>query len=369
MLLKGIHRYSRLTGNWLVEIGAHDVNAFSLERLVHSPQGIIGHIHDSQIASLLKALDIPVVNVSGVIPSQLPFPSVIMDHERIGEFAAEKLLELGLHHLAIPSSPEVIPYEFYTQRLSGFIRKVEEHPEITLHCLDYGVETPDRFFPPKSEKGQSITLEELPKPCGIFAPSDREALSLNQDCLFKGIRVPEEVSILGTGNLEPLCEFAHPSLSSIATAMEQVGFLAAKAMDLLLHDGSPASLTQLSGPLRLVTRGSTSQVMVEDPLVREALTFIRDEVRNGINVADVVRHCSGTRRALEIRFRKATGVSILERIHRLRLEHASELLLDTQESIPHIAKLCGYSNPEHMSRAFRRYLDILPREFRQRARV
>ncbi len=367
-ILKGIQRYSHLVGDWIVETAAHDVWAFDFAHLKRSPKGIIGHIAQDGLVELLQDSGIPVVNLSGIMPESLPFHHVGVDQTLIGKRAAEHLLGLGLEYFAIPARPGQVSYQFLNERLEGFIATLTGAGIQDIYQLEHLSELPG-FEPvstsPLPDAQSRCSLQDLPRPCGIFSLTDRMGLSIQEDCLSLGIRVPEEMSILGAGNLEILCEFSHPSLSSIEPPMEGVGFEAARTLHLLMQGHSPRRVHKLKGPIRLKTRASTSQMMVNDPLVRQALTFIRDHVRKGINVADVAEHCQGTRRNLEIRFRDVTGESLLDRIHKARLHLAQELLEHTQEPISLISSSCGYSNPEHMSRAFKRYLGKSPREIRQ----
>jgi LacI family transcriptional regulator len=367
-ILRGIHRFSRTAGNWIPETAAHDVRSFAFDHLNRSPQGIIGHVAEPELAHVLEKSGIPVINVSGVRPGDVPFPHVGIEHRRVGELAARHLIELGLRDLAIPFPPGFIPYDFLNQRLEGFLEELRRQGLPSPFCLRQQVETPEEnlsITPDLAGDLELRFLRELPTPCGIFAPTDRMGLMINEDCLALGLRVPEEISIIGAGNLDILCELSHPGLSSIAGPMEEVGFQAARLLHQLMHGQSVPASTLLSGPLHVHSRQSTSQVMVEDALVREALVYIRDHVREGINVADVARHLPVTRRTLELRFKAVTGESLLDRIHRVRIQLASELLTDNTEPINAIALYCGYSSAEHMNRAFQRYLNKRPRDFRR----
>jgi len=366
-ILRGINRYTRLVGNWIVETAAHDVREFSPTHLHRPAAGVIAHIASPEMGRIIEQMKVPVVNISGVIPDRLPFHHVGVDQYRVGTFAAEQLLNLGLRHFALPMTEGQIPHAYLNQRVRGFLDRLAEQGITEYYCLSGNIEFPYGKSTPSH--GDSSTfrvrkLAELPRPCGIFALNDRIGIAINEECLDEGIRVPEEISILGAGNLEILCEFAHPTLSSIDPPMEGVGFEAARTLHLLLQGHSPPRSQLLPGPVRLVPRASSSQIMVEDALVRQALTFIRDHARKGINVADVADYCQGTRRNLEIRFRTVTGESILDRIHRVRLSLARELLENSREPISVISSSCGYSNPEHMSRSFKRYLGKSPRELR-----
>jgi LacI family transcriptional regulator len=369
-ILRGIRRYTRRCGNWILETAAHDVREFAFEHLNRTPGGIIAHVAAPSLADRLQQRDIPVINLSGVMPDQFPFPHVGINQRRIGEMAARHLVDLGLKHLAVPFPPGLVAHHYLNERLAGFLAELNRHALPPPFCLTQQVETPtERLLPTPALAGemQLMPLAKLPTPCGIFAVTDRFGLMINEDCLALGLRVPEEISIVGAGNLEILCQLSHPELSSISGPMEEVGFQAAQMLHRLLRGEPVPQTTLLSGPIHVHIRGSSSQIMVEDPLVREVLIYIRDHVREGINVAAVATAFPVTRRTLELRFKKVTGEGILDRIHRVRLGLASELLAESSESVKSIARLCGYTSAEHMSRAFMRYLKQSPRDLRNQA--
>ena len=62
-------------------------------------------------------------------------------------------------------------------------------------------------------------------------------------------------------------------------------------------------------------------------------------------LADVVADRLLSRRALEIRFRKALGRSPHQEIQRVRLERARRLLRETDLAIPRVAEAAGYGDP------------------------
>ena len=52
----------------------------------------------------------------------------------------------------------------------------------------------------------------------------------------------------------------------------------------------------------------------------------------------------GSRRLCEMRFREATGHSILDEIQSVRIERARELLLDGRRTVRAVANMCGYAS-------------------------
>ena len=64
--------------------------------------------------------------------------------------------------------------------------------------------------------------------------------------------------------------------------------------------------------------------------------------------------------------RLATGRTFSDIVTNLRLTEARDLLLNTRESIEHIAELVGYNSGDHFSYMFRKTYGISPMRYRQR---
>lgn len=64
-------------------------------------------------------------------------------------------------------------------------------------------------------------------------------------------------------------------------------------------------------------------------------------------------------------FRREMDTTMLDYIHSVRLSHAKELMLKTDQSLQSIAAQCGYFSSWTMSRAFKKYEGITPGEYRR----
>lgn len=64
-------------------------------------------------------------------------------------------------------------------------------------------------------------------------------------------------------------------------------------------------------------------------------------------------------------FRKATGLTPMRYLIRLRARHAGRLLVETDLTITQIAQNCGYDDPNYFSRQFRQCLGATPSQYRK----
>ena len=67
------------------------------------------------------------------------------------------------------------------------------------------------------------------RPDAVFAYSDRTALSAIEACLAAGLRVPEDIRIVGYDDIEAAAT-NKPSLSTIRVDKEALGYAAARAL-------------------------------------------------------------------------------------------------------------------------------------------
>jgi LacI family transcriptional regulator len=212
-------------------------------------------------------------------------------------------------------------------------------------------------------------LENLPKPVAILADHDVAAHDLADACQQIGLRVPEQAAILGVDNDELECQLAFPPISSVAIPGERIGYEAAWVLDRMLSGHPPPAKPLFLPPLRVVARQSTSTLAVEDPVVAEALHLIRNHVDRRFKVAELADQLIVRRRALEEKFRKILGRSVLEEIHHARIEYAKQLLNETDWKLLQIARRCGFSTPQRLSVVFQKLTGMTPSEYRRQCQL
>lgn len=208
-------------------------------------------------------------------------------------------------------------------------------------------------------------LQSLPSPAGLFAANDKIASIALASCRRLGIAVPQEIAVLGVDNDVQHCENEMPSLSSIQLDFEQAGFMAAGLLDSLIHGGGGAG-NAVFGPLGVMRRESTRAFARMNANINKAMNLIREKACEGLKASDVAKAIGGSRRLAEIRFREATGKSILEEIQRVRFEKIFFLLARTAKPIGAIADFCGYKSPETLRRLFQQRTGLSMREWRKK---
>ncbi len=356
----GIRRYAREHADWdcVVQpfIGTLDRNREQTDY-----HGIITRA-TAELALQAAKAGVPVVNVWSGSPVEAA-PSVLPDFQAAGRMAAEHLLQRGFRQFAFQG----LARQRGTQlALLGFKAALEA---ATCRCSTQLV-AKRCAEDARSWERYAARLEEWiaawERPLGVFTVQDVFSRYLANACQRAGLRIPDEVSLIGCGNEPLLCTQPEPSLSSIDMGFERVGFEAAALLDRLMEGRPAPAAPLLVEPRELVVRRSTDVSVVDHPLVAAALRFIVENSHKGIRVDDVAGHVHTSLRSLERHFRKATGRTMTEEIARLRLERAKRLLVESDEPIKQLASDCGFSDPAYFHRVFLQGEGISPGEYRRR---
>lgn len=153
---------------------------------------------------------------------------------------------------------------------------------------------------------------------------------------------------LGTKTLKKLCE---EHLIAPPPDAEQLKTLTAPlcAMILLALQSIPSAAT-------------------EDPVARQAFTYLHRYFCSDFRLSDVAAYCNCSVRTLSESFRKTTGTTVVKYTENLRMEKAQKLLAETDFRITEIAWFCGYSTSEYFTRRYMTHYGIPPTQERKKHR-
>ena len=99
--------------------------------------------------------------------------------------------------------------------------------------------------------------------------------------------------------------------------------------------------------------------------VKSAINFIRLKYSEPIGVEDIAAACGLNRSYMTRLFKHATGYTPQEYLSTYRMKKATELLLESTESVSSIALLVGYSDAFTFSKAFKRFKNVAPSDYRK----
>ncbi|VGO15478.1 Xylose operon regulatory protein [Pontiella desulfatans] len=352
-IVGGVARYSGMKG-WrfftsrgIPQISLHDLKSWE-------GTGVIGRLSPELIADLQRR-GIPAVNIKSDYLN-LPVASVLMDNMATGKLAAEYLIEKGVRRFA--ATAWSIKGASGNLKVQGFIEGLEARGFRATVLESYKeIQKLDQIL--QVEKGETV---------GVFAAEDFLGRMVIEACEDHGLRVPEDVAVMGCDNSPFICEMVKPTMTSVELGAERVGYQAASLLDSLIQHGEIPSEPIMVAPERIVERQSTDILEIGDELVAKSLRFIRANASRPITVGEVTDALFCNRRVLEKRFKTEVGRTLHEEIRRSRIERACKLLRESDMLVEVLAEACGYSSRERFNAAFRRETGKTPSAYRKEYR-
>jgi DNA-binding LacI/PurR family transcriptional regulator len=205
----------------------------------------VGALH----VSMLSQMEVPIVLLNNQHPSEAAY-SVMIDNEG-GSFAAtQHLLDLG--HRRIAYIGDRYGHQSDAERLAGYRRAIEsvglELDSALVHCGD---------GKPEGAREALAHLLSLPsRPTAVFCYNDMSALGAMHEARSAGLRVPEDLSLVGFDDLY-ISQYLSPPLTTVRQPMAEMGRLAAKTLLRLLAKEQPEQTVKVPG--ELIVRKSTAR--------------------------------------------------------------------------------------------------------------
>ncbi|MFX3622930.1 MAG: LacI family DNA-binding transcriptional regulator [Ectobacillus sp.] len=189
-------------------------------------------------------LDVPVIAIDRVFNDHIP--TVYADNYKGSKMAAELLLQKGCSHLAHIRGPRNISTA--NERYEGFLQAV------TKTQISYVVaESPFELV--ASEQVAARLLEEHPEIDGIVAGNDLIAVSAVKAALQKGIRIPDELQVIGFDGIS-FTEMMFPSITTVAQPIYEMGEKATKLLIQHIEHGG-GSKEHHCLPVNIIERNTT----------------------------------------------------------------------------------------------------------------
>ena len=357
-------RYSKENGPWLFyRIPSDSRLGKSREELVvewarkWKADAIIGRWDENKF-NLLQSLNIPIVLQNNISRSDV-YSNLTGDYESTGRQAAQYFRRKLFTNYAFFGVKDVI---WSQERAKGFREEVE-----AAHCSYYSYEeAPD---PGDDRMEVAAWLKSLPSHTALFCCDDAHALFVTETCHMAGIRIPEEIAVLGVDDDDLLCEISDPPISSIQLDVEHGGYMTCKYLhqQILEHRKQPFNVAISS--IGIKERASTSTSNISDPQVLKIVRYIDSSYNTDIKIEDILNLVPMSRRSVEMRFKKATGMTMYQYLLSVRVEHLAYLLSSTGRPYADIAYEVGFRDFGNVSRTFRKFKGCTPAEYRKKYSV
>lgn len=365
-LLRGIGAYAQVHGPWAI---FHRVamlpETLSPQFRKWRPDGIIGQFESPKVLRQVRRLKVPAVDLL-VLHSSRGIPRLGVDNPAVSRMAADHFRELGFEDIAYCGFRGV---HYCEARCKAFVAYVEQlgyrvhvfpNAEPTAPGSVFDIEAAGQFDIDRIGRW----LRTLPKPVALMAGTDVRARQVLEACRAFDLRVPADVAVIGVGNDEVMCNLADPPLTSVALRPEEIGKQAAALLDRMMQGEKPPGEMVEIGPLCIVSRQSTNTLAIKDPLVHEAVRYLRERYAEGVTISKLTASLGVSRSTLQRRFVEALGRSPRAELIRVQLARVEQLLRDTDLPLVKIARRTGFNYVECMMKLFKRKTGKTPTEYR-----
>jgi LacI family transcriptional regulator len=302
-------------------------------------------------------------------PFDLPCPAVEADYRAAGRAGARHLLALGNVH-----------YAFYWQEDQADSLEARDGFETELaaagrraHRLSIAAAHPGReaFQVVREERHRWLAdeLKRLPRPLAIMGDDDRRSLELLGACDLAGLKVPEDVAILGCDDHWVEQGMARLPLSSVDMNFKGLGWKAAALLDRIMDGETVPPTVAKIPPAGVVARRSTATFVTDSPEITAAVVYLRQHFREPLRLAQLARQAGMSARTFQLEFKRRVGHSARDEIQRARLTCATQMLRDTKLKLEAIATESGFASATQLCRLFADMHGLSPNVWRHREQL
>jgi len=333
---------------WAVHVFALGGMATTVAELVHAwnPDGCIVYATDnSGLQGDFGKWRRPTVAINARRPIR-GITTISHDSSSTGRLAATELASIGMDNFAFFSTTRRLAW--VEARFGSFADEIRRRGRSVARYA-------------KGPIGD--WLAALPKPCGLFAANDIMAELAVSEAVARKIDIPNEIALVGCDDDLQICEHSEVTISSIRPDFPRCAMLTVDALGCAM-DGKPYRGGVGYGDVGITRRASMRRIAGHSARIASTLEHIRQHACDGIGASDVIGMIGGSRRSAEMRFRKATGHSILEEIQAVRLAEVERLLSNPAMKIGFIAARTGYRSENFLTRLFKRETGLTPSQWR-----
>ncbi len=361
----GVAQYIRETRPWLIQFNERSAMEGSPSWINSwKGDGLITRVATPEIREAIRNRSVPVVDLNEQLGG-MGIPMITNDHAAVGRMGANHLLDRGFQRFAFLG---FTGHTYSDGRRDAFVQTAEAKGYPCMVFPDHEVKVDQLHTGIWQTETDEIAkwVASLPKPIGIMACTDLRGVQLLNACRQANVAVPEQAAVVAVGADDVSCQFADPPLSSIVLNGWKMGYEAAALLDRMMQGHHTMPMPEiLIPPMDIFVRRSSDVTAIDDPLVARALHFIRENVRNGINVENVLLYLGVSRSTLQKHFRASVGKSIHDVLTEARFASVKELLVETPLSIADISERCGFQHPEYMSSALKKHTGWSPARYRE----
>ncbi|BCY07627.1 LacI family DNA-binding transcriptional regulator [Actinoplanes sp. L3-i22] len=237
-----VHHRTTATRQWL-----QNLRARATDGVVFVTSDVAEPVH-----SELHRLRVPVVIIDPAGGAATDVPTIGATNWSGGRTATDHLIGLGHRRIGFIAGPKDLLCS--RARLDGFRAAIEAA----------GVPVDPRLMEQGDFRNESgflaggRLLDQPDRPTAIFASSDQMALGVYEAARRRGLRVPDDLSVIGFDDLPDAC-WSSPPLTTIRQPLAEMGALAARTI-LRLSRGETIETPRVELVTKLIVRESTKSL-------------------------------------------------------------------------------------------------------------
>jgi len=240
-VVSAIHRRTTSARQWLQNMRARATDGVIL----------VTSDMESPVGAELRRLDVPTVVIDPAGVPTLDVPTIGATNWAGGLSATEHLLSLGHRRIGFIAGPRTLLCS--RARLDGYRAGLEA---VGIELVDRLIRQGD-FYTESGYDGANALLDLPDAPTAIFASSDQMAFGVYEAVRRHGLRVPDDISVVGFDDL-PEARWASPPLTTVRQPLAEMGILAARTV-LRLAQGEQVESPRFELATALVVRDSTAR--------------------------------------------------------------------------------------------------------------
>lgn len=241
-------------GGLQLVVAAHEYSADLEDHAIRSlmSRGIdalvlVGAERPAETWSLLRGSHVPVILTYSFHPE---FDSIGFDNCRAGYLAARHLIKSGHSRIGFVCGP-LSNNDRMSQRIKGVRTALAQ----AGHELPEALVTEQEFSLFGGRRGAHALMSLVTKPTAIIGGNDTIAAGALHELVARGLRVPEDVSVVGIEDLE-IASFTTPALTTVRLPTAEIGAATARHLLAILRNETAQRRTEF--PLELIKRASTT---------------------------------------------------------------------------------------------------------------
>lgn len=305
-------------------------------------------------------------------------PAVVMENDT-SELSAKKdnlviirndanaIAKAAMHHFSEMGRFQSFAFvDAPTRREWGMRREVAFRHELAKNGIS-DLHTYRPFHTDSEDDLSSLRsfLLSLERPAAVLAVHDVRAVDVVTAATKAGLKIPDNLAILGVDNDPYFCHSVSPAISSIEPDHQAEGLIAASTLDRMLKSSTPRPTKRMFvGVKRVETRETTKHLPPAAVLIARAKDYIAKHATDGIAPTDIAASIGVSYSLLKLRFRETQKATIGQLITATKLGEVARRLRETKQSISSIQELCGFKNANALKNLFKSRFGVSMRDYR-----